>query len=294
MPLRQETIAGKYEPGMCGVDNQQFGCSVSTDNWVDGISTDYVVMCYFMDIRLSQCTCEIYLSERVFILLQKYASWEKYRETFCKKKKKNLVSAVPCRRTVYRMVGDAESRAYCWSKYEIQNLWFSQMRHGLHQTGTCTGSIAATGVTKVCLQFLDFLYVTLTSRPGLQGPHFWGLCLRQKQIPAFDVSLTMHLSITLATDQLDAQIFNTFITILYMYMFQAISCSSSGGQIVLTQYMVSSLSVGDRPVHWLRKKEFFLNLCTGRSLTDSDDTRCCINTIWPPEDEQDIAGNMCM
>jgi hypothetical protein len=42
----------------------------------------------------------------------------------------------------------------------------------------------------------------------------------------FDVSLTVHLSITLANDQLDAQIFNTSITILYMYMFGAISCSS--------------------------------------------------------------------
>ena len=40
------------------------------------------------------------------------------------------------------------------------------------------------------------------------------------------------------------------------------------------------------------KKEFFLNLCTGMSLTETDDTRCCINTIWPPEDEQDIARNM--
>jgi hypothetical protein len=61
--------------------------------------------------------------------------------------------------------------------------------------------------------------------------------------------------------------FNTFITILYMYMFRAIPCSSSGCQIVLIQHLVSSLSV-------------------------SDDTRCCINTIWPPEDEQDIARNM--
>ena len=25
--------------------------------------------------------------------------------------------------------------------------------------------------------------------------------------------------------------------------------------------------------------------CTGRPLTDSDDTRCCINTIHPPHDE---------
>ena len=69
----------------------------------------------------------------------------------------------------------------------------------------------------------------------------------------FDVSLIVHLSITLANVQLDAQIFNTFITILYMYMFRAISCSSSGGQIVLIQYLVSSLSVSDRPVHRLRE-----------------------------------------
>jgi len=46
----------------------------------------------------------------------------------------------------------------------------------VHQTGTRTGSIAAAGVTKVCLQFLDFLHVTLTSGPGLQGPHF-GACV---------------------------------------------------------------------------------------------------------------------
>jgi hypothetical protein len=51
--------------------------------------------------------------------------------------------------------------------------------------------------------------------------------------PDFDVSLTVHLSITLANDQFGAQIFNTCITVLYMYMFRAISCSSSGGQIVL-------------------------------------------------------------
>ena len=86
----------------------------------------------------------------------------------------------------------------------------------------------------------------------------------------FDVSLTVRLSITLANDQLDAQISNTFITIFNIYMFRAISCSSSGGQIVLIQHLVSSVSVSDRPV-----------LCTGRSLTDSDDTRCCINPLKP-------------
>jgi hypothetical protein len=36
---------------------------------------------------------------------------------------------------------------------------------------------------------------------------------------------------------------------LYMYVFRAISCSTSGGQIVLIQHLVSSLSVSDRPVH---------------------------------------------
>jgi len=35
-------------------------------------------------------------------------------------------------------------------------------------------------------------------------------------------------------------------------MFRAILCSSSGGQIVLLQHLVSSLSVNGRTVHWLR------------------------------------------
>jgi hypothetical protein len=52
----------------------------------------------------------------------------------------------------------------------------------------------------------------------------------------------------LANDQLDAQFFSTFVTILYMYVFRAVSCSSSGGQIVLTQHLASSLSASDRPV----------------------------------------------
>jgi hypothetical protein len=34
-----------------------------------------------------------------------------------------------------------------------------------------------------------------------------------------------------------------------MYMFRAISCSSSGGQIVLIQHLISSLSVSDHMVH---------------------------------------------
>jgi hypothetical protein len=78
---------------------------------------------------------------------------------------------------------------------------------------------------------------------------FCAVSLRKKFTLFLDVSLTVHLSITLANDQLDSQIFNTFITILYMYNIRALSCSSSGGQIVLIQHLVSSISVSDRPVH---------------------------------------------
>jgi hypothetical protein len=79
------------------------------------------------------------------------------------------------------------------------------------------------------------------------------ICIIHKSKPNFEVSLTVRHSITSDNDQLDGKFFNTFITILYMYMFRAISCSSSGGQIVLIQHLVSSLTVSDRPVHRLRK-----------------------------------------
>jgi len=35
-----------------------------------------------------------------------------------------------------------------------------------------------------------------------------------------------------------------------------------------------------------------LNRRTVRPFTESDDTRCCNNTIWPPEDEHNTARNM--
>jgi len=35
-----------------------------------------------------------------------------------------------------------------------------------------------------------------------------------------------------------------------------------------------------------------LNWHTVRPFTESDDTRCCNNTIRPPEDEQNTARNM--
>ena len=40
------------------------------------------------------------------------------------------------------------------------------------------------------------------------------------------------------------------------------------------------------------KLESSRNLCTEQSPKESDDTRCCTNTICPPEDEHNIARNM--
>ena len=39
-------------------------------------------------------------------------------------------------------------------------------------------------------------------------------------------------------------------------------------------------------------KRSALNLHTVRPFTESDDTRCCNNTICPPEDKQGTARNM--
>jgi len=47
--------------------------------------------------------------------------------------------------------------------------------------------------------------------------------------------------------------------ITIFYMFQALLCSSSGGQIVYVQHLVPSLSMRSRTLHWLR--EFSHNQC---------------------------------
>ena len=67
-------------------------------------------------------------------------------------------------------------------------------------------------------------------------------------------------------------------------MFRALLFSSSGGQ--LYQYTI-----------WYRHSVWVTvqitgNLCTEQSPKESDDTRCCTNTICPPEDEHNIARNM--
>ena len=65
-------------------------------------------------------------------------------------------------------------------------------------------------------------------------------------------------------------------------MIRALTCPSSGGKILFTQHLVSSLSVQYSTVH----------RCNVQPFTDSDDTRCCVNTIFPPEDGHVNARNM--
>jgi len=75
-------------------------------------------------------------------------------------------------------------------------------------------------------------------------------------------------------------------------MFRAVPCSSSGGQIVLLQHLISPLSVNGRTVCRLRADCSPLSTCILYGCIQSDDTRGCSNTICPPEDEQGAARNM--
>jgi hypothetical protein len=103
-------------------------------------------------------------------------------------------------------------------------------------------------------------------------------------------------------------------------MFGALTCPSSGGQIVLSQHLVSSLSVNDCTVCRMRADcstilDMFRaltcpssggqivlsqhhSICsavcphTVQPFTESDDTRFCDNKIPPPEDGHVNARNM--
>ena len=79
-------------------------------------------------------------------------------------------------------------------------------------------------------------------------------------LESFDVLLIVQLS-KWPTWRTIPLFYNTFITVLYM--FRATSCSSSGGQIVLIQHLLWSLSVSGRPVHRL----IFLSQAVHRTAT---------------------------
>ena len=74
-------------------------------------------------------------------------------------------------------------------------------------------------------------------------------------------------------------------------MFQALTCPSSGGQIVLPQHLVSSLSVNGCTVCRMRADSALIRHSV-QPFTESDDTRCCDNTTCPPEDGHVDARNM--
>ena len=80
----------------------------------------------------------------------------------------------------------------------------------------------------------------------------------------FEVLLTVHLSIfILVINQLDAKNFCLTISLFHASTRFEHMCSSSGGQNCIIQPLVSSHSVGGRPVHKSRENSS-LNLRTGR------------------------------
>ena len=90
-----------------------------------------------------------------------------------------------------------------------------------------------------------------------------------------EISETALCSLTLANDQLDGQTFLIQLLKSSTRTFRPISCSASGGQIVLIQHLVSSLSVSDCLVHRLRliSRRQAVNLCIQECLH-------CSSTIY--------------
>jgi len=64
-----------------------------------------------------------------------------------------------------------------------------------------------------------------------------------------------------------------------MLIIRKLNCTDAASGIV-TLKSVAVRFTGSERTH-----EIILNLCTGRPLTESDDTRCCISTIKPRDDE---------
>ena len=44
--------------------------------------------------------------------------------------------------------------------------------------------------------------------------------------------------------------------------------------------------------NYVMQNQSALNQCTVQTFTESEDTRCCVNTIFPPEDRHVNARNM--
>ena len=72
-------------------------------------------------------------------------------------------------------------------------------------------------------------------------------------------------------------------------MFRALTCPSSGGPVVYTQHLVSTLSVNGCTVHRLRAEISTGVLCSRLQGASIPDAVC---TIGPPEDGHVNARNM--
>jgi hypothetical protein len=158
----------------------------------------------------------------------------------------------------------------------------------------------------VLLRFI-FLYL-VTSRHILKpsAANFPHKIFLTKISLKFYVLLTVHLGIILVNDQPDAQFFfYMFISILYM--FRAISCSSSGESIVPIQLLVfftlcrcpASMQVGKELSSFLTCMPDEVARFLSRPSYQTDGhlhrvtyTRRCIDTIDSPDDEHEVARNM--
>jgi hypothetical protein len=76
-------------------------------------------------------------------------------------------------------------------------------------------------------------------------------------------------------------------------MFRALTCPSSGGKIVFNT--ASGIFAVCNHLHSTLVEsglQSALNQCNVQTFTESEDTRCCDNTIFPPEDGHVNARNM--
>ena len=70
-----------------------------------------------------------------------------------------------------------------------------------------------------------------------------------------------------------------------MLIIRELNCIDAASGIVTLSKWLSGAQV--------ERELFSLNLCTGEPLSERDDTRCCINTIQPPDDELYMAVCEC-
>ena len=75
-----------------------------------------------------------------------------------------------------------------------------------------------------------------------------------------------------------------------MLIIRRLNCIDAESGIVTPSKWPTGAHVEREAALWYRsyhvsESSFPLNMCTGRPLTGSDDTRCCINTVQPPDDE---------